>query len=97
MNCPKCNGERIEARKSGVSRLMRDATQYRMECLDCGETWAQKRGWRRVPGGEETPSEWANVTFVKREPVEVPPFTRFEFPIIKSGFQKTDLKDKEKP
>jgi hypothetical protein len=63
MNCPKCNGERIEASRS--FQPIRDATQYRLTCLDCGVSWAQRRGWRRMPDSSAV-DEWANVTFVER-------------------------------
>lgn len=67
MNCPQCQGTRIEARR-GVRRwLMRDATPYVLICGDCGTIWGAVRGWRGVPDGEEAPDEWANVTFVEKE------------------------------
>lgn len=60
MNCPQCNGTRIEARHPGMEFLM-DATEYRMRCGDCGAEWKALLGWRAPDPA------WANVTFVERE------------------------------
>lgn len=94
MNCPECNSERIEARDT--MRKIYDAREYRLTCLDCGETWGRRRGLRRRPE-PGTVNEWANVTFVGRVRAEVPPLTKIVLPRIKGLQQWPDPREKEKP
>ena len=62
MNCPQCNGERIEA-ENAAFQLARDVHEYRLRCLDCGHRWARRHGTMRRPTAEWE-AEWANVVHV---------------------------------
>ena len=68
MNCPRCKGTRLTAVPTGA---LMDASEYQVDCLDCGAMWRAIRGGGRIrptPKQEDARiKEWANVTFVERE------------------------------
>lgn len=65
VNCPKCNGERIEAWMCELQSMM-DVCEYDMTCRNCGHEWRFEEGTMVIPTEMEQ-AEWANVTFVKKE------------------------------
>ena len=64
MKCPKCNGMRITATRNICSNI-RGASDFNMECYDCGRKWREKCGYGRGSDLEGNRHRWHNVRMVE--------------------------------